>query len=145
MRLHSLTSIIASLFIAICFSVTVSILIRGFKNRIAEKTDQPNLITILNSDVDRDCFEKRRNRLSSGWKLVIASIVWLFSSLYVFAVTAGYLITGTHSIENVAPVAVLDRAMIILIAHYLVWLAIGAGLIYWMNRQTEIESERQQR
>ncbi len=70
-------------------------------------------------------------------RFVIAFVVWTILSLYVLLATA---ITSIGDRVGPEPTIGFDAQTIILIGHYIIWILLGSGLIYWLSRQPKTEN-----
>ena len=68
-------------------------------------------------------------------KMVFALIIWLGLILYIFVVTAIYFGVGADYVGNRPQMVEFDFRLFALIAHLLLWLLAGFGLLHWLGRR----------
>lgn len=70
-------------------------------------------------------------------KMVFALIIWLGLTLYIFVIIAIYSGVGGDYIGSTPRMVEFDFGLVVLIAHFFLWLLAGFGLIYWLGRQSK--------
>ena len=70
-------------------------------------------------------------------KFAVAFAVWAILSIYLLLATA---ITSIGDRVGPEPTIALNAQTIILIGHYIIWILVGSGLIYWLSKPPKTEN-----